>query len=126
MAKGNMEGAKIHAENAIRQKNQALNYRRMSARIDAVASRVQTAVTTKQVTKSMGGVVKSMESAMRSMNLEQVLKLYVKNHSQLLYIILVRNFLVSFFRKWQIRNIMLVSCQNLVPQVEAIRLHFIG
>ena len=44
-----MEGAKIHAENAIRQKNQALNYRRMSARIDAVAARVQTAVTTKQV-----------------------------------------------------------------------------
>jgi len=45
-----MEGAKIHAENSIRQKNQALNYRRMSARIDAVAARVQTAVTTKQVT----------------------------------------------------------------------------
>jgi len=47
--KGNMEGAKIHAENSIRQKNQALNYRRMSARIDAVAARVQTAITTKQV-----------------------------------------------------------------------------
>jgi len=43
-----MEGAKIHAENSIRQKNQALNYRRMSARIDAVAARVQTAITTKQ------------------------------------------------------------------------------
>lgn len=68
-----MEGAKIHAENAIRQKNQALNFRRMSARIDAVASRVQTAVTTKQVTKSMGGVVKSMEAATRSMNLEKVI-----------------------------------------------------
>ena len=47
--KGNTEGARIHAENAIRQKNQALNYRRMSARIDAVAARVQTALTTKQV-----------------------------------------------------------------------------
>ena len=47
--KGNMEGAKIHAENAIRQKNQALNYRRMSARIDAVSARVQTAVTMRQV-----------------------------------------------------------------------------
>ena len=67
-----MEGAKIHAENSIRQKNQALNYRRMSARIDAVASRVQTAVTTRQVTNSMAGVVKSMESAMKSMNLEKV------------------------------------------------------
>ncbi|XP_067945715.1 charged multivesicular body protein 1B2-like [Watersipora subatra] len=80
--KGNMEGAKIHAENAIRQKNQALNYRRMSARIDAVASRVQTAVTTKQVTKSMGGVVKSMESAMRSMNLEQISQLMDRFETQ--------------------------------------------
>ena len=67
-----MEGAKIHAENSIRQKNQALNYRRMSARIDAVAARVQTAVTMRQVTSSMGSVVKSMESAMKSMNLEKV------------------------------------------------------
>jgi charged multivesicular body protein 1 len=73
--KGNMEGAKIHAENSIRQKNQSLNYRRMSARIDAVAARVQTAVTTKQVTSSMAGVVKAMESAMQSMNLEKISQL---------------------------------------------------
>merc|ERR1712168_376953 len=70
--KGNTEGAKIHAENAIRNKNNALSYRRMSARIDAVASRVQTAVTTKQVTQSMGGVCKAMEGAMKSMNLEKI------------------------------------------------------
>jgi charged multivesicular body protein 1 len=35
--KGNQEVARIHAENAIRQKSQALNYLRMSARVDAVA-----------------------------------------------------------------------------------------
>lgn len=52
MQKNNAEGARIHAENAIRQKNQALNYRKMSARIDAVAARVQTAVTMKQVSHS--------------------------------------------------------------------------
>ncbi|XDA70214.1 hypothetical protein R6Z07F_000590 [Ovis aries] len=40
-----MEVARIHAENAIRQKNQAVNFLRMSARVDAVAARVQTAVT---------------------------------------------------------------------------------
>lgn len=67
-----MEGARIHAENAIRQKNQALNYLRMASRVDAVASRVQTAVTTKKVTQSMAGVVKSMDAAMKSMNLEKV------------------------------------------------------
>ena len=47
--KGNMEVARIHAENAIRQKNQSINFLRMSARVDAVAARVQTAVTVNQV-----------------------------------------------------------------------------
>lgn len=42
--KGNTEVAR-HAENAIRQKNQTINFLRMSARVDAVAARVQTAVT---------------------------------------------------------------------------------
>jgi hypothetical protein len=51
--KGNMEVARIHGENAIRQKNQSLNFLRMAARIDAVASRVQTAVTTKKVLGSL-------------------------------------------------------------------------
>jgi hypothetical protein len=33
------EGAKIYASNAIRTKNQALNFLRLSSRIDAVAAR---------------------------------------------------------------------------------------
>lgn len=70
--KNQMECARIHAENAIRQKNQSLNYLRMSARVDAVAQRVQTAVTTKRVTQSMAGVVKAMDAAMQSMNLEKI------------------------------------------------------
>jgi len=70
-----MESAKIHAENAIRKKNEALNYMRMSSRIDAVAARVQTAVTMKKVTQSMAGVVKAMDAAMRAMNLEKVSQL---------------------------------------------------
>jgi len=80
--KGNIEGARIHAENAIRQKNQALNYLRMGARVDAVASRVQTAVTTKKVTQSMSGVVKAMDSAMKSMNLEKISALMDKFEKQ--------------------------------------------
>lgn len=46
-----MEVARIHAENAIRQKNQSVNFLRMSARVDAVAARVQTAVTMNKVHK---------------------------------------------------------------------------
>uniref|UniRef100_A0A8C4YHA0 Charged multivesicular body protein 1B n=1 Tax=Gopherus evgoodei TaxID=1825980 RepID=A0A8C4YHA0_9SAUR len=63
--KGNTEVARIHAENAIRQKNQAINFLRMSARVDAVAARVQTAVTMGKVTKSMAGVVKSMDATLK-------------------------------------------------------------
>merc|ERR1712018_894731 len=58
--KGNMEVARIHAENAIRKKNESLNLLRTSARVEAVASRVQTAVTTKRMTSSMQGVVRAM------------------------------------------------------------------
>lgn len=82
IAKGTMENAKIHAENAIRQKNQALNFRRMSARVDAVSQRVQTALTTKNVTTSMAGVVKAMEGAMKSMNLEKVSNLMERFEQQ--------------------------------------------
>ena len=49
LAQGNVEGARIYAENAIRKKNEGLNYLRMAARIDAVANRVQTAMMTKEV-----------------------------------------------------------------------------
>jgi charged multivesicular body protein 1 len=80
--KGNMEVARIHAENAIRQKSQSLNYLRMSARVDAVASRVQGALTTRKVTQSMGGVVKAMDAAMKSMNLEKISSLMDKFETQ--------------------------------------------
>ncbi|EDW29573.1 GL22691 [Drosophila persimilis] len=75
---GNMDVARIHAENAIRQKNQAVNYLRMSARVDAVSSRVQSALTTRKVTGSMAGVVKAMDAAMKGMNLEKISSLMEK------------------------------------------------
>uniref|UniRef100_A0A672HRL0 Charged multivesicular body protein 1B n=1 Tax=Salarias fasciatus TaxID=181472 RepID=A0A672HRL0_SALFA len=80
--KGNMEAARIHAENAIRQKHQSVNFLRMSARVDAVASRVQTAVTMNQVSKSMSGVVKSMDATLKSMNLEKISALMDKFENQ--------------------------------------------
>ena len=49
LEQGNTEGARIYAENAIRKKNEGLNYLRMAARIDAVSNRVQTAMMTKEV-----------------------------------------------------------------------------
>ena len=40
LQKNNAEGARIHCQNAIREKTQALNCLRMASRLDAVASRV--------------------------------------------------------------------------------------
>ncbi|CAM9761830.1 unnamed protein product [Ectocarpus sp. 13 AM-2016] len=71
---GNIEGARIYGQNAIREKNQSLNCLRLSSRIDAVASRLETAIRMKQVNKSMEGVVKGMESALKAMDVERISK----------------------------------------------------
>ena len=70
--KGNMEGARIYAQNAIREKNQALNYLRLASRIDAVAARVETAVRMKSVTRSMAGIVSGMDKAMQTMDMTKI------------------------------------------------------
>ncbi|NXA05232.1 CHM1B protein, partial [Sapayoa aenigma] len=78
--KGNMEVARIHAENAIRQKNQAINFLRMSAR-EFVPS-CSFFLPLSQVTKSMAGVVKSMDATLKSMNLEKISALMDKFEHQ--------------------------------------------
>jgi len=64
--------AKQYAENAIRAKNESLNYLKLASRLDAVQARIKSAQTMKKVTIDMAGVNKSLASAMASMNLEQV------------------------------------------------------
>ena len=49
LEKGNPDVARVYAENAVRKKNESLNYLRMSGKVDATASRVQSAVTMKGV-----------------------------------------------------------------------------
>uniref|UniRef100_UPI00398E56AD charged multivesicular body protein 1a n=1 Tax=Pristiophorus japonicus TaxID=55135 RepID=UPI00398E56AD len=68
----NIEGAKIYAENAIRKKNEGLNWLRTASRVDAVASKVQTAVTMKGVTKSMARVTQGLDKALKSMDLQKI------------------------------------------------------
>lgn len=72
LQKGNVEGARIYAENAIRKKNEALNYLRMASKVDAVSSKIQSAMAMKQVTKNMGSVVKALDKAINSMDLQKV------------------------------------------------------
>ena len=82
MEVGNMDGARIYAESAIRDKNQSLNYLRLSSRIEAVAQRVQTAVKMKSLTGDMSSIVNSMNSAMKSMNVEKISKVMDQFESQ--------------------------------------------
>merc|ERR1719359_464827 len=74
LEKDNHDGARIHAQNAIRQKNNAQNYLRLSSRVDAVSSRLESAIKMQQVTKSMGNVVKGMDKVLGSMNVEAISK----------------------------------------------------
>lgn len=41
LEKGNVEAAKIYAQNAIREKNEALSMLRLSSRLDSVASKLE-------------------------------------------------------------------------------------
>jgi|EP00670_Eutreptiella_braarudii_P007162 charged multivesicular body protein 1 len=68
MEKGNIDGARIYAQNAIRKHNEALNYLRLQSRIDAVASRLDTAIKMRTVSKSMAGVVKGMDKVLETMD----------------------------------------------------------
>lgn len=70
--KGNIDGARIYAQNVIRKKNEALNFLRLSARMDAVASRLDTAAKMNAVTKTMGGVVKNMDAVLKSMDMDKI------------------------------------------------------
>jgi len=72
MEKGNMDGARIYAENAIRLHNQSLNYLKLSSRIDAVAARVNTAVQMGKLTNDMSKIVGNMDAVMKTMNVEKI------------------------------------------------------
>ena len=49
-----MEGAKIYAQNAIRKKQEALNYMKLASRLDAVVSRLDTQAKMQAVGKVRG------------------------------------------------------------------------
>ncbi|KAG5410065.1 hypothetical protein IGI04_006384 [Brassica rapa subsp. trilocularis] len=62
--KGNMDGARIYAENAIRKRSEQMNYLRLASRLDAVVARLDTQAKMATITKSMTNIVKSLESSL--------------------------------------------------------------
>merc|ERR1712173_409292 len=81
LEKGNPDIARVYAENAVRKKNESINYLRMSGKIDAVSSRVQSAVTMKGVAKNMGTVTKALDKAINSMELQKISEVMEKFES---------------------------------------------
>eukprot|EP00934_Nitzschia_sp_Nitz4_P007136 Nitzschia sp. Nitz4//scaffold93_size78505//69033//69741//NITZ4_005430-RA/size78505-augustus-gene-0.51-mRNA-1//-1//CDS//3329560318//7126//frame0 len=79
---GNVDGARIYGQDAIREKNQALSHLRMASRIDACSSRIETAVRMNQVTDGMRGVVKGMDKGLASMDIHKISQLMDKFESQ--------------------------------------------
>ena len=72
MKKGNDEMAKVYAADAIRAKNEAINFLRLASRIDAVAGRVATAIRMNTLNKSIISVTQGMDSILASMNVEKI------------------------------------------------------
>lgn len=70
--KGNMDGARIYAENAIRKRTEQLNVLRLASRLDAVVSRLDTQAKMNVINKSMASIVKTLDSALASNNLQKM------------------------------------------------------
>ncbi|KAJ6831285.1 ESCRT-related protein CHMP1B [Iris pallida] len=70
--KGNTDGARIYAENAIRKRSEQMNYLRLSSRLDAVVARLDTQAKMQAVGKSMASIVKSLESSLSTGNLQKM------------------------------------------------------
>ena len=62
--KGNMDGARIYAENSIRKHNEQLNYMRLASRLDAVVSRLDTQAKMMSINISMASIVKELDSSL--------------------------------------------------------------
>ena len=70
--KGNMEGAKIFAENTIRKKNESLQMLQLSSRIDGVASKLTSIAAQRGVARSLGAISQQLGMAMQSMDTMQI------------------------------------------------------
>lgn len=80
--KGNIDGAKIYAQNAIRKKTEALNYLRLASRLDAVVSRLDTQAKMNMINSSMSQIVRSLDRVSLSLtHMTDMLLHWKRTHS---------------------------------------------
>ncbi|KAH0642205.1 hypothetical protein KY290_033803 [Solanum tuberosum] len=70
--KGNMDNARIYAENVIRKRNEQMNYLCHSSRLDVVVARLDTQAKMTTINKSISSIVKSLESSLNTGNLQKM------------------------------------------------------
>ena len=68
----NAEGARIYAENAIREHNSAQTFLKYSSRMDGVASRLSMQTGMVAMVQSLNGVTNSLQKAMNIMDMRSV------------------------------------------------------
>lgn len=67
-----LEAARVHAENAVREEGDSVNYLRLGSRLDATASKLQAAIIQQKISNNMKEIVKNMERALREMNILEI------------------------------------------------------
>lgn len=72
LAKNNMAGARIHAENAIRNRNESLGYLKLQSQLEAVAAKLQSQQVRTLVTTNMVDVTNNLSQALGSMDMSQI------------------------------------------------------
>lgn len=72
LAKNNMAGARIHAENAIRNRNESLGYLKLQSQLEAVAAKLHSQQIRAQVTENMTAVTHNLSQALNSMDVTQI------------------------------------------------------
>lgn len=82
LSKGNIAGARIFAENAIRNKNQAFSYMKLQSQLEAVASKVQAQTVRAQVANDMQAVTGALDLALGQMDVSQLAETMDKFVSQ--------------------------------------------
>ncbi|CAF3866667.1 unnamed protein product, partial [Didymodactylos carnosus] len=71
---GDIEAAKIFAENAIRQRSTQNQYLRLAQRIDATITKVKQAQSMQLVSKNLARVTKQVQKISESMNVEKIVE----------------------------------------------------
>jgi len=70
--KGNIDGARVFAQNAIRKNHESVNYLRLSSKLDAVSSRLDAAHRSQTMTKDICKAVPKLQKIVKDLDIDQL------------------------------------------------------